>query len=392
MADLSYLFRDSRGNSINDYAPAVGSVIDFLGSSRLGNQKKASSAWEAPLVSENTNQRNYGDFIESLSGVSPWESPIPRGSRTPANVRSLASTPPEPDLATLPAEPQSPEQAIMAKLKGMQVSQIDSQKEALKKLEAEMEAQRAQGGETNLQPLTSLVDSWTGSNFTGSYKQPMSQEERKAKEFAMQDMLQKQRRGIADDEMGMLKIQLAEKLGVARANKPKNLPPPKQWEWETAGYGKRMADANKIFENLSNQGFDRSKFSVAADSWAPDMFKDETLLLQDQAERNFINATLRRESGATISKPEFATAEKQYFDRPGDTPRNKAQKAANRARVIENMRNMAGAAWQSGSPGGAFTGAGDSNEMVNVVAPDGTPGEIPRANLQQFLDAGGREE
>ena len=50
----------------------------------------------------------------------------------------------------------------------------------------------------------------------------------------------------------------------------------------------------------------------------------------EQAKRNFINATLRRESGAVIAESEFANAERQYFPQPGDTPGVLNQKRMNR--------------------------------------------------------------
>jgi hypothetical protein len=37
---------------------------------------------------------------------------------------------------------------------------------------------------------------------------------------------------------------------------------------------------------------------------------------QKQAEQNFINAILRKESGAAISPSEYKNAEKQYFPQP----------------------------------------------------------------------------
>jgi hypothetical protein len=40
----------------------------------------------------------------------------------------------------------------------------------------------------------------------------------------------------------------------------------------------------------------------------------------DQAKADFINAQLRRESGAAIAQSEFSNADKQYFPVPGDTP------------------------------------------------------------------------
>jgi hypothetical protein len=57
----------------------------------------------------------------------------------------------------------------------------------------------------------------------------------------------------------------------------------------------------------------------------------------EQAQRDFINAQLRRESGAVISPEEFENAAKQYFPQPGDSPETIAQKRRNREIVVENM-------------------------------------------------------
>lgn len=57
----------------------------------------------------------------------------------------------------------------------------------------------------------------------------------------------------------------------------------------------------------------------------------------DQAQRDFINAVLRRESGAAISSGEFANARKQYFAQPGDSQQVIAQKAKNRETAINGL-------------------------------------------------------
>lgn len=62
-----------------------------------------------------------------------------------------------------------------------------------------------------------------------------------------------------------------------------------------------------------------------------------------QAQRDFVNAVLRRESGAVISDQEFANAAQQYFPQPGDSPEVIAQKRRNRETAIEGMRIGAGA-------------------------------------------------
>lgn len=58
----------------------------------------------------------------------------------------------------------------------------------------------------------------------------------------------------------------------------------------------------------------------------------------DQAKRDFINAILRKESGAAIGQSEFENAEKQYFPVPGDDEATLQQKAENRRIAIEGMR------------------------------------------------------
>lgn len=58
----------------------------------------------------------------------------------------------------------------------------------------------------------------------------------------------------------------------------------------------------------------------------------------DQAKRNFINAVLRRESGAVISDSEFDNAEKQYFPQIGDSAAVIEQKKQNRRTAIDGMK------------------------------------------------------
>jgi hypothetical protein len=62
----------------------------------------------------------------------------------------------------------------------------------------------------------------------------------------------------------------------------------------------------------------------------------------EQAQRDFVNAILRKESGAAISPTEFASASKQYFPQPGDSPAVIAQKANNRTITMKGLANASG--------------------------------------------------
>lgn len=62
----------------------------------------------------------------------------------------------------------------------------------------------------------------------------------------------------------------------------------------------------------------------------------------EQAQRDFINAVLRQESGAAISESEFDNARRQYFPQPGDSAEVIEQKLANRETAINGFRISAG--------------------------------------------------
>ncbi len=65
----------------------------------------------------------------------------------------------------------------------------------------------------------------------------------------------------------------------------------------------------------------------------------------EQAQRDFLNAVLRKESGAAISASEFNNAAKQYFPQPGDFQDVIAQKRLNRQLAIQGVL--------AGVPGGS---------------------------------------
>jgi hypothetical protein len=62
----------------------------------------------------------------------------------------------------------------------------------------------------------------------------------------------------------------------------------------------------------------------------------------EQAQRDFVNAVLRKESGAAISESEFENARKQYFPQPGDSKEVQQQKYENRVREVEGLKAAVG--------------------------------------------------
>lgn len=123
-------------------------------------------------------------------------------------------------------------------------------------------------------------------------------------------------------------------------------------------YTNRMLGAEKVLRSLDadvgttvmGRIQDRVSNATGFNVRSPDLQKF------DQAQRDFINATLRRESGAAIAQSEFDNANKQYFPQPGDTSDVIAQKRANRMEAIKGIGAGAGPGYK---PASTFDEKGD---------------------------------
>jgi hypothetical protein len=118
--------------------------------------------------------------------------------------------------------------------------------------------------------------------------------------------------------------------------------PMTEFQGKAALYGTRSAQSDKVLKALED------KISVAglAAGQATGVVGNALMSSEqrrvDQAQRDFVNAVLRQESGAVISDAEFANAKKQYFPQPGDDKNVIAQKRANRQLAIQGFARMSG--------------------------------------------------
>lgn len=114
-----------------------------------------------------------------------------------------------------------------------------------------------------------------------------------------------------------------------------------------AGYADRMAQANAIISktDLATVQTDVWQKGLSGVPVIGNMMTSPEFQQADQAQRDFINAVLRRESGAVISDREFDNARRQYFPQPGDSPEVLTQKAANRRNAIGGVARSAGPAY-----------------------------------------------
>lgn len=113
-----------------------------------------------------------------------------------------------------------------------------------------------------------------------------------------------------------------------------------------SGFATRATGANEILKGLQPTVTSGNALTQFLAKSAPNFLKPAANQQQDQAERDFVNAVLRNESGAAISDSEFKNARLQYFPQPGDSPQVLAQKQANRATAIQSLVQGAGSAYQ----------------------------------------------
>lgn len=121
-----------------------------------------------------------------------------------------------------------------------------------------------------------------------------------------------------------------------------NRPKLTEGEAKNAGFLERGLRSNAILSKLEGQGTSLFNSTIGKLPVAGNYMRSEDAQKYDQAKRDFVNAVLRRESGAVISPDEFANAEQQYFPQPGDGPEVIAQKKANREAAVKGFDIGAG--------------------------------------------------
>jgi len=144
---------------------------------------------------------------------------------------------------------------------------------------------------------------------------------------------------IVDTRSGETKPVTANGAPIGPKEKPEK--PLTDAQSKAALFGSRMEASNKVLAELEKAGTTtsvpgaRTGFGVGATLNVLSSAKQQQL---NQAKRDFVNAVLRRESGAVIADSEFSNAEQQYFPQVGDSDAVIKQKANNRAIAIRGVQ------------------------------------------------------
>lgn len=112
-----------------------------------------------------------------------------------------------------------------------------------------------------------------------------------------------------------------------------------QPQLQAKGYYDRTVESDQIISNLGDKFTGLSSY---IGQYTPNILKSSDRQQLEQAEKNFINAVLRKESGAAIAKTEFDNAAQQYFPQPGDSKEVLAQKKQNRLTTMQSLQRQGG--------------------------------------------------
>lgn len=141
----------------------------------------------------------------------------------------------------------------------------------------------------------------------------------------------------------------------------------------SGGFADRMSNSGQIIDKLENTAADLKQSSLSSLPGVANFLISPGRQQVEQAQRDFVNAVLRRESGAAISSSEFDSANKQYFPKPGDSKEVIAQKRVNRDIAIKAMKRNAGPVYEQSQSAAAPTQSNVAQPPVPgaAQAPDG---------------------
>lgn len=149
-------------------------------------------------------------------------------------------------------------------------------------------------------------------------------------------------------------------------------------------YASRMFQSEKVLRDVEDVGKDLGQKAKSSIPVVGNYLVSEKYQKFDQARRDFLNATLRRESGAVISDSEFDNGNKQYFPQPGDSKEVVEQKRRNRAEAIKGIASGGGQGYRppySFGPGGEMVERPAAQRPAQQAQqrPSQASGSVPQA-------------
>lgn len=111
------------------------------------------------------------------------------------------------------------------------------------------------------------------------------------------------------------------------------------------GFYNRGKDALEAIAPLEEQIANAGLKDQLQLEYAPNLLQSEEQQIYRQAQRQFTEARLRKESGAAIPDAEYQNDARTYFAQPGDTAETLARKKAAREQVLDSLAVSSGRAY-----------------------------------------------
>jgi hypothetical protein len=157
-------------------------------------------------------------------------------------------------------------------------------------------------------------------------------------------------------------------------------PQPTEYQRKLALLAPRAEEALQVLDSLD---YDRTTATAGVESMLPNAFKGAKRQKLEQAQLQFVDAVLRAESGATVTKDEVARNIPKYFPQYGDDPEVVAQKKQARETAAAGLREQAagGAPVPSRQPPGGLSP--QEQQLIDAVkAGQMTPDEARARRAQ----------
>lgn len=132
-------------------------------------------------------------------------------------------------------------------------------------------------------------------------------------------------------------------LKMEQSNKPEK--PPSEGERNAMSFYRRGADAEKIISSLEPTIAKKGLMGQLGMKYLPNAMQGDDEQTYQQAQRQFTQAKLRRESGAAISQAEYDQDAKTYFPTPGDSQAVLKRKSDARKAILEELKTASGKAY-----------------------------------------------
>jgi len=116
---------------------------------------------------------------------------------------------------------------------------------------------------------------------------------------------------------------------------------------KAAGFATRMENSLDVIKKFEGQGQNAFGRMSEKAPFGGAYLQSPEYQRYTAAKQSFINAHLRKDSGASIHDPEFVRAEREFFPQPGEGPDVVREKAARRAALADTTKREAGPAYKS---------------------------------------------